>query len=394
LLEGATILVFADDWGLHPSSAQHLFRRFLGRNRVVWIETVGLRLPRLTARDARKVLRKIGAWSGFARGEGGANGGARPDAAAAAPRPEVRDLPLLPLPLGRAARAANARLLRRAVRAAAADDETPFLVTTLPLTADLLGALPGATFVYYLVDDYASWPGLGGRLVRRMDEEQARGADLIVAASQALAAMHAPRARRSPAYLPHGVEVAHFARARALREARRQRGEPPLADAVYFGAVDERLDAALLAALAAARPGRRFLVVGPGEAPLAPAPNLARRPALAYADLPDLLAACDAAILPYTGGPLGERLSPLKAREALAAGLPVVGTDVPELRTLGRGVRLGTGAEALAAALDAALAGAAEDVPPLEDLARDTWEARAERLSELLLHARAARAAP
>src|SRR5688572_26884828 len=109
MLKGATIVVFADDWGTHPSSAQHLFRRFLGHNRVVWINTVGQRLPRPTLRDARKLIRKLGAWTRPAAVSENVIQGAAP---------EVVDVALLPLALGSLARKANAKRLAKHVRAA------------------------------------------------------------------------------------------------------------------------------------------------------------------------------------------------------------------------------------------------------------------------------------
>lgn len=381
MLEGETLLVFADDWGVHPSSAQHLFRRFLGRNRVIWVNTVGLRWPRLSRGDLGKMCRKLAHWSG-----------SRPDGGGAAP--EVRELLLAPLPLGRAARWLNAGILRRAAQSWLADSpKPPFIVSTLPLTADLALGVADATFVYYAVDDYGSWPGLGGSLVRTLDEAQARRADLIVAASQALAEMHQARAKGKIAYLPHGADVAHFAEARKARAALRTSGASLPVDGVFFGALDERIDRSLLQGIIRARPELRFLLVGPGFAQAAREfgePNVERREAVAYADLPGLLGNCRVALLPYVGGRFGERLSPLKAREALAAGLPVVATDVPELRAFPRGIHLGRNLEEVLAALDRTRL-AVEDVPDLEELAVDSWENRAEQFSELLLTARAAR---
>lgn len=388
MLEGLSLLVFADDWGLHPSSAQHLFRRFLAGNRVVWVNTIGLRLPRPSWYDFRKVLGKLRTWSRPRHDH-------PPDAG---PRPEVHDVPLVPLPLGRVARALNARLLRGRVEAwveAGQLDEAFILVTTLPLTADLVGRFPRATFVYYLVDDYASWPGLGGPLVRAMDEQQVCGADLVVAAARSLADHYQGQAADRVRYLPHGVDVAHFLGARHRRDQLRATGQGPLADVVFFGAVDERIDLILLAAVAASRPALRFFVVGPssrGHHPVSLPKNVQTRGAVPYPELPELLAGCTVAFLPYVQGPFGERLSPLKAREALAAGLEVVATDVPELRALGRGVSLGRSAGELAGLLDRALSRPA-DVPSPQELAADSWEARAEELSGWLAAARARRLA-
>lgn len=380
MLEGETLLVFADDWGVHPSSTQHLLRRFLPNNNVIWVNTVGQRVPRWSWRDARKLYLKLRHWS---------SGAFSP----AEPTPRIHELVLAPLPLGRAARWLNARILRRAARSwLAGAAKPPFILSTLPLTADLPGAVPEATYVYYVVDDYASWPGLGGRLASAMDEQQARAADLIVAASRSLADLQQSRARGKVSYLPHGVDVAHFAQAREIRSARRAEGKSVDADVIFFGALDERIDRGLLGAIMRARPALQFLLAGPGLGrPCSDldARNVVRREAVAYSDLPLLLGGCTVALLPYVGGPFGERLSPLKVREALAAGLPVVATDVPELRSLPSGVYLGRTLEDVLAALDRALR-APDDLPALEELAADSWDARAEQLSELLLAARTA----
>ncbi len=381
MLEGETLLVFADDWGGHPSSAQHLVRRFLPSNDVIWVNTVGQRMPRWDWRDARKIGAKLRHWS-------------RVSMRMSEPMPRIHELVLAPLPLGRAARWFNALILRRAVRKwLAGSPRAAFILSTLPLTADLAGAMPETTFVYYVVDDYASWPGLGGPLVRAMDEQQARASDLIVAASRSLADLHQSSARRHVAYLPHGVDVARFARVRRNR-ALRHTGKN--ADVVFFGALDERIDRDLLGGVIRARPALKFLLVGPGMSiPCLEidASNVVWRNAVSYDELPELLSNCAVAIVPYVKGPLGERLSPLKAREALAAGLPVVATDVPELRSLGRGVYLGRTLDELLGSLDRALS-EPDNVPSIEELAVDSWEARAEQLSALMLAARAVRRQP
>lgn len=384
VLEGETLVVFADDWGAHPSSAQHLMRRFLKGNRVVWINTVGQRLPRPSVRDLRKLGRKVATWI---RERGQAACAVDGEAS-----PEVFDTPLLPLQLGRAARAANARLLRRAVRRALGSHGStrPIVISTLPLTADLPGAIDGAAFVYYVVDDYASWPGIGGTRLQQMDQQQAARADLVVAASRALGEMHASRTRRPVEYLPHGVDVDHFLAAREARAQRKGEGRLGLADVVFFGAIDERIDQPLLGEVARMRPTLRFLVAGPGaplSRDLAALPNVQKRAAVSYSELPALLGQADVALLPYVQGDLGKRLSPLKAREALAAGLPVVATDVPELRSVGEGVVIGADAQALADGIDRCLAGEVA-LPTPESLRAMSWEAQAERLAEMLASAR------
>ena len=52
-------LVFSDDWGEHPSSCQHIFRHIAKDHRVLWVNTIGMRNPTFTLRDARKIVRKV-----------------------------------------------------------------------------------------------------------------------------------------------------------------------------------------------------------------------------------------------------------------------------------------------------------------------------------------------
>src|SRR5271157_1569767 len=64
VLDGNTtpLLVFSDDWGRHPSSCQHLVRHLLPRYPVWWVNTIGMRTPRLDLSTLRRGLGKLGTW--------------------------------------------------------------------------------------------------------------------------------------------------------------------------------------------------------------------------------------------------------------------------------------------------------------------------------------------
>ena len=49
-------IVFADDWGKHPSSCQHLFRHINAP--ILWVNTV-MRMPKFTLRDVKRIYQKI-----------------------------------------------------------------------------------------------------------------------------------------------------------------------------------------------------------------------------------------------------------------------------------------------------------------------------------------------
>src|SRR5438445_764069 len=56
------LLVFADDWGRHPSSCQHLVRQWLDRYAVTWVNTIGTRTPRLDLATLKRGGEKIVQW--------------------------------------------------------------------------------------------------------------------------------------------------------------------------------------------------------------------------------------------------------------------------------------------------------------------------------------------
>ncbi len=170
----------------------------------------------------------------------------------------------------------------------------------------------------------------------------ARG-DALTAVSPVAAAFHAHALgfdRDRLTIVPNGVEVARFAQG-----AERARG--PAQRLVFLGRLERRkgADVAVRAflRLAAERPDLELRVLGDG--PLAPTlrrlvadvpASVARRVDLAGraepAELPGLLADADVAVLPARGG---ESFG-IVLLEAMAAGLPLVATDIPGYRAVAR----------------------------------------------------------
>ena len=72
LPDRARLVVFSDDWGRHPSSAQHLIRQLLPRYQVDWVNTVGTHRPRLSLGDFRRAVEKL---KGMGRRFAGAGAG-------------------------------------------------------------------------------------------------------------------------------------------------------------------------------------------------------------------------------------------------------------------------------------------------------------------------------
>jgi glycosyltransferase involved in cell wall biosynthesis len=362
------------DWGTELWTNQHhLMSRLARDNRVLFVESLGLRRPQLAGRDLRRIARRL-----------------RRGVAPARRVPEglhVLSPLVLPLHSRPAVRALNARLLPALVGRATRrlGFARPILWAYVPQAEALLDALDPALVVYHCVDDIAAQPGVDAASFRAAEERFARRADLVLASAPALA----ERMRTlsdNVLYAPNVADTAAFATALDDGHVDPAVDALPRPRVVFTGAVvATKLDVGLLAAVARARPGYAFALVGPtgmGDprtdvSALDAVPNVHLLGGRPRDELPAVLRGADAGIIPYASNQLTKSIFPMKVYEYLAAGLPVVATDLPALRDVGEVARAGD-AEAFAAALDDALAdsSAAARAARSAAAAAHSWDAR------------------
>jgi glycosyltransferase involved in cell wall biosynthesis len=324
--DAAPLIVFSDDWGRHPSSCQHLISRVLAHRAVTWVNTIGTRPPALN-------------WSTVTRGFGKLQSCVRPrrtqrtDEPNVAPAPRVLNPKMWPSFRSRFGRALNRRSLARALAPVAREGAPPVVVTTLPITADLVGAFPAARWVYYCVDDFSVWPGLDGRTLAGMEAELVPKVDVCVAVSETLRA-HLARLGKPAQLLTHGVDL-EFWRAPVPRDTPVSLASVPALPAplvVYWGVIDRRTDLAFVRALSGAMREGTILFAGPHDSPdpeLLRVPRVRTLPPIPFADLPSLASRASVLIAPYADLPVTRAMQPLKLKEYLATGKPVVVRELP-----------------------------------------------------------------
>ncbi len=120
--------------------------------------------------------------------------------------------------------------------------------------------------------------------------------------------------------------------------------------------------------------------------PLAGLPNVHVLGARPHAEMPAYVGALDVGLMPYRRTGQTEVGFPMKALEYLAAGLPSVAIDLPELDRLSDVVRTCAGEAEFVAAVGEALAGRGLADPEARRaaVAGDAWPARAAGLSALV----------
>ena len=203
-----------------------------------------------------------------------------------------------------------------------------------PMALAFAGHVRAAVTVYDCMDELTLFRGASPRL-SLLERRLLKRADLVFTGGRSL--YKSKRSLHPHAHLfPSSVDAAHFRRARCWDAAEPEdQAGLPRPRIGFFGVLDERMDYALLDALAAARPSWHLVMLGP-TAKIDPA-ALPRRPNLhwlgmkSYAELPAYLAGWDAGLMPFALNEATRFISPTKTPEFLAAGVPLVSTPVPDV---------------------------------------------------------------
>jgi glycosyltransferase involved in cell wall biosynthesis len=366
------------DWDTDLWTNQHhLMARLARENRVLFVESLGLRQPQLAGRDLARVWRRLGRGVAPPRAVDGLH---------------VLAPLVLPFHRYRAVRALNKRLLRTLVRRAAGrlGLQRPILWAYVPQAEVLVEALDPSLVIYHCVDDIAAQERIDTASFRSAEERFATRADLVLASAPALA-RRLRTVSSNVLEVPNVADTELFSRALDPGAPDPAVGALPAPRIVFTGAiVSIKLDFPLIAELARLRPAWSFALVGPvgpGDprtdvSQLASEPNLHLLGARAYAELPGVLRGADAGLIPYARNELTASIFPMKVYEYLAAGLPVVATPMPALAGVAD-VATAADAAGLARLLDQALAADSAEQRAARSLraASHSWDRRLEEIA-------------
>jgi glycosyltransferase involved in cell wall biosynthesis len=384
-MKNENIICFAKDWNEDPTSNNHVMTLLARDNKVLWLNSIATRRPTFTSgHDLRKIGRKL---RSFFHG-----------AEHAAPNLWVVTPIVLPFPHSKLAMAINRWILGVTVRYYR--HKLGFrefqLWTFLPNAVEYLGNLGESLVVYYCTDSWAHFSCLDGRKMNFLEEKLMHRADLCLATSRAL--VETKKGQYPRTYLaPHGVDHAHFARALAPDTAvPADIARLPHPILGFFGLIDERMDLDLVAFIARAHPEWSIVLIGKvivDIKALQGLPNVFLLGRRAYHDLPGYCKAFDIGIIPYAVNELTRNINPIKLREYLSAGLPVVSTELPEVKFYGDLAFIVQGPAEFLAALDEATRGDSPGGRRVRSgrMRSETWEARVADISSRVLQARTER---
>jgi len=331
MIKDHTILCFASGYDAPPTSKHHVMHLLSEHNTVLWINYHGSRVPSASTSDMIYLCKKLvqvfhGCYN---------------------PRKNLYVLtPLIvPLPGKSWAMRLNKLMLTRQIKHALRKIRTgPLQVWSFtPDISYLLDSFQAEKVLYYCVDEHSAFTGYDSEQVLNDEKDLCRRADLVVTTSMALQA--AKKSLNPDTILvPHGVDFDHFSKAVSdTLPIPADMAEIPHPRLGFFGLIRDWIDLDLLAEVARGKPDWHIIMLGGSAVDLEPYVTiknlhfLGPRP---YDSLPAYCKGFDVGLIPFKINKLTQAVNPIKLREYLAAGLPVVSTPLPEVKLYNHLVRV------------------------------------------------------
>jgi glycosyltransferase involved in cell wall biosynthesis len=199
-----------------------------------------------------------------------------------------------------------------------------------PMAVPLAAELEPRGIVYDCMDELTLFRNAPRQLVQR-ENVLFKEADLVFTGGPSL---YRSKKDRHPSVhcFPSSVDAAHFSQVSQDHPLQAELPRPRLG---YCGVIDERIDMALIEALATAHPEWQIVMVGPvvkiDPAGLPRHANIHWLGQQSYQDLPAFICGWDVCLMPFALNEATRFISPTKMLEYMACGRPSVSTPIRDV---------------------------------------------------------------
>jgi glycosyltransferase involved in cell wall biosynthesis len=210
---------------------------------------------------------------------------------------------------------------------------TPIVWVVCPAACEVALRIPRRKLVYLRTDAYELFPNVHFETIKDFDQRLKSCADLTLFVSEELFKQEADTCRRA-LYLDHGVDYEMFACSRNEVTCPADMVQIPKPIVGYTGSIcGHTVDYTLIGELADLLPQMSFAFVGKvyDNLPFIGKKNVWILGQKSYADVPNYGRMFDVTIMPWRQTDWIKACNPVKLKEYLALGKPIVSTPFPEL---------------------------------------------------------------
>ena len=372
-----------EDWWYHNRAHydMQMMRELSAHMPVLYVNSIGMRVPTVAEGGMfwKRVVRKLRSFSrGLVR---------------IRPRFAVQSPIVVP---GRRGMAISGWLLPRQIKRAARKIgiRRPLAWVACPPGVRALDHLQPVGVVYQRTDRFECYEGVDKDLIASFDAELKERADVVLYCSRHLFGEE-QAAVQNGAFVDHGVDFDDFVAAGSAANARGA-GAPALVRSIpgpragFIGDIDSAVfDHELMLDVATRLPDVQIVLVGGCTLPDGwsdACPNIHLTGRIPYEEVAATMASMDVLLMPWHRSEWIEACNPIKLKEYLATGRPIVTTDFPELRHYEGLLDIENEAAQFAAAIQRAI-----DAPDEARLARGrahvasaSWTSRADSALALI----------
>ena len=365
-----------EDWWYHNRGHYdiRMMRQLSKYVPVLYVNSLGMRAPdpREGTMFVRRVLRKLASFRrGFVRVD-----------------EQFGVLSPISIPGERGAIFTKRWLTKRVGEAAKSMNiKRPLVWVACPTADGVVDAIDRVGLVYQRTDRYECYPGVQQSRIKGCDDRLKSRADLTVFCGDLLFAQESAECRNA-CLIDHGFDLKRFERA--------SRGHSPeprdLADLKrprvgFIGGIDSHtFDVRLFIETAQQLPEIQFVLVGACSLPdgWCELPNVAMLGQKPYEQVADYMSACDVLIMPWRRNQWIEACNPVKLKEYLATGRPIVSTEFDQLRRYGEQIRVAWTPQTFRQAILDALCDPGDEQLRRERVAGHSWSQAASVLLDQL----------
>lgn len=306
-------VVFGEDWDSHPSSTQHLFEEISNSHSVVWFNSVGMRAPKFNLTDLKRLC--IKGFKILSGHQSDNKSNISPDT--------ICNPFLLPWHNNKFNKNFNQRQIMKLIKQYW--DEPIVYWISVPSAFDMIKVRNQDTLIYYCGDDFSGLAGVDYEMVKASENKLIFRSDFIFVASHKLL-------EKMPAHktqvLEHGVDFDLFTKKTDKHPLM------PLATQVigFYGSISSWIDYDLLVKLTRERPQYHLILIGKSHVDisrLVAKDNVTHVPEVAHEELACFSQYWNVSILPFLDNKQIKSCNPLKLKEYLAVGAPIVSTRFP-----------------------------------------------------------------